>query len=1190
MANKNFGGLGISFYAESDKARQEVSRLEQSIESIEKVLNQIKDVKAFDTIVSAVSLTKLDKLAEKLDRVGDSASSNVQLSSSLDSTFAQAGKSANQLAAGAGLSASALKKMKRETSFFYDLNIDAKGVQDTFIELNRAGIDLKKLGFSSLKEFTKFAQVAGVEGKVLVENLRLLKQSYGFSDSEAKMFLDRTVKIGTELGFGAEAVQGMSGVLTVFDEKLRSINPNITAKEMTKLNDQVLLLAGAMVKTGDKPADAIQKATNLFANLADTRKDFDNLAQGVGVDLPDMLKKLNLSMGDFASANDLIRSDPLKVVQALSKNYSSLTKDQKKFVDSNLLQSLGASPDWLVKGNYAKVANEIERVSKSLDKAAGSSNKMAKAFRTGLTDQERFNRLQEKFSARLTGLARKQGVQSKFLELNRKAYKAIGDTLEDLSKSKGPLGAATRAFLAFKVAGIQGVAISIVDSLRTFKFLDDFFDKNEKKVLGLTGAFAAMAPQILAVAAALKFLGFRFSALFMGPLGFLGLGAAVIGGLYLMETKFEGGIKGFVNKAETYIKKNFPKIKKFIKDGIDKAIKIIPKIMEGGGYLIAKGLNGLSKLIDKVDWNDVGQTAGKWVAKALTFAFDFAFDVVAGLFGSDQTKKKLDKGSGKMAYTVRDQLVNAFVNIGKSALGALAGAIGGMFEKAFEFLLDPNVPAAKKAKAVGKVIGGFVVVGLGLALFGKAGMIGVAGMLAKGLMKPILGLLKFAGGGSIFKGIFRTAGIIGGIMALVTAIKEIPKAWGEATKLINKSSEMSMNEMNDSGYKMASSFAKILNMAFLGIPGMIAKSLGLSSDKFRTFYDWAVMQTEIFIGKFMLVMNAGLLGWQGVFDAMSMAANMVFIGIKDIGGSAFYSLLSVVATVFEKIENIFNIAHKAAKTFFELFKHSGKLTLLNLEIGFTSFKNVVLYDVLAPIVQGIESFFVDQILSVQKMMKRVPKDLLPGPVKTFLKLDVDDVRLTKGTMFDPENIRKDRLQSEKKFKERRSALNSGLVSNLAAIQSDKGSQVAAKYKSGVLADKRNFSQSSGQKGAEVLKAYEQKKRRSDQKLRDLVMQQQSMEKSARKDFSKAMSDRDSKAALAKTKNMKPDVPVTRSAVPSVPTTTPVKSGDSSDVADVNSKGFTGLAKVTRDGTNRIVKAIKDLGKKGGGSGNEIGPD
>lgn len=1176
MADRNFGGLGISFYGDSDDAKKEVSGLQDELKGISKILEDIKSINAFDTLVSAVSLTKLDKLADKLDRVGDATNNNINLSTSLDSTFAQAGKSADAMAASAGLSNEAFKRMRKETAFFYDLNIDAKSVQETFIELERSGISLEKMGFSSLKEFTKFAQVAGVEGKELVENMRLLTQSYGFNEAQAKTFLDRTVKIGTELGFGAEAVKGMNGVLSVFDEKLRTINPNITAEEMTHLNDQVLLLAGAMVKTGDKPAEAIQKATDLFANLADTRKDFDNLAQGVGVDLPDMLQKLNLSMGDFASANDLIRSDPLAVVQALSANYNNLTEAQRKFVDANLLQSLNASPDWLIKGNYQKVAGEIERVSKTLDDAAGSSNKLAKSFRTGLTDQERFSRLQEKFSTRLTRLARQQGVQSRFLELNRKAYDAVGDTLQDLSKKSGPVGAATRAFLAFRVAGVQGVAISVVDSLRQFDALNKFIEENEVKVLGLTGAFASLAPQILAVVAALKFLGFRFTALFTGPFAFVGLAGAMLGGLYLLETKFEGGIIGFIDKAESVFIEHWPKIQEALSDGFQAMMNVAPKLFEGGGAILAKLTDAFAGLIETIDWEKVGYTTADYVGEAFTFAFDFAVDTVMAIFGSPQTSKKVGKGSDELALTVRDQLVNAFGRLGRTAVKSLGSAISGMFSRAFDYLLDPTTPAAQKAGGVGKFLGGAIVTGLGLMLLGKVGGIGIASTLGKLLIKPILGAAKFLGKGSLFKGVFR----VGGLMGLVTAITELPTIWEESSKLITKSSEMTLGEINDSGFKMAKSFAKILDSVFFGIPSSLMKALGVTENDLRNFYDYLVLETEIFIGEFIMVAEVMYTGWKGFFQKMWNIAELTFIGVKDFGGSAFYGFLTHVANVFVGIEDIFNTATKTVKTFFAMFDAAGKVTLLSLDIGFTSFKELVLYDVLAPIMRGLENFFVTQIGMVQRMLSSLPPQLmkvLPDSAKAFMKMDVKDLRLTEGTIFDPEVIKEQRKKSKEDFERRKSEIGVGLATTLTTINSDAGSTSAIEFSRNVAAKQSSFNRKIANEAAAVVQRDDAQMNAVRAEGRASFDRQQRNKRSAENEFKANVAKRDAESALASQPVVTPESASARSSVPNLSATAPpVSTGES---AEVNRKGFANVANATSKIGDRIVNAINSLGNR-----------
>jgi len=1010
-----------------------VKRLEAMATSLTKVdlrLDSIKDsgAKAFKFVTDAASLRGVSRLGQGLNRLGDEVNSTVRLSSSLDSTFAASAKSGMQLAASARLTGKELRKFEKDTSVFYSLNVGAEEVQKTWLALNDAGLKVEDLGFKNLGEMTKFLQVAGMDGEAFVKQMEGLVNGFGFKPKEARQLADEILYIGRSAGVGAKFMSAMPEALASFNEEFRKVNPNVDAKTFMQYNRSMFLLAAAAEEAGASAEDAISQSRALFTTLSQSKVQFRDLMVGKGGGLPEQFKNELMALGDFN-----ISDKPLEFIEILSKNYASFNDEQKQFASAWLTENMGADLDWLVKGNWDKVSARIKGVSESMGDAAGEANRMAKFYRDGLTDQDRYNRLNEQLEHSMTGLSRKMGVQGDLLKMQASANKAVISTMRTLvnlhdngktevklfglrlrdangevTKSGEAAAFATKAFLGYKTAGIRGMTIAIVNSLSKHKKFQAMLGKDSKKIAGIAGEVMALAPQILTMIATLRLAGLGF-----GGLGPLILPAMVLGGGFLaLEKGYKGGIKGFLKDASAWTQKELPKLIPKVKAGLSAAFSkaeeyvgpVKTLLMTLGKVLfaelskidfnaIAGKAGGIGKsvlgMIESVDWDAVGKSA----ANGLTWAFGKAFEA---------------------AEVAAPVLGNAAYKFIKAILSS-----------AFDYMASDK-SSGEKFEGIGKFLGGMLAAGIGLKLVGAL----TGSKLIKGvggaLLKPFAMVLGVLGKGGLAKSAGRLGKLskfLGPIFAIGTFLFELPTIISSITDLVSKGTSATNEEILASGKRLAKSFLTILDNLFFGIPGMVGEYLGLTQGTLSNFYTFMVLKFEMGM---LTIVNSGKNLWLSmkmIWTFIKMAAVFSFDLIRVAGLKAF-ALVSDAALGFaENVERGLRVIGGVGGTFLGNFVYDIKSKLLDAEDLFSRFKFVVV-GVFASMAEGIEDGIISQLQLMRSLMMQMPaaiRSRIPG-ASEFLTMDLEKLRLTKKLNLDEKSRTKQEDDRQRDILKRRTDL------------------------------------------------------------------------------------------------------------------------------------------------------------------------
>lgn len=1069
MADKNWLNLGVAFPVVDKGAKKAIGAMKGSLDKIGGSLDDIGSSNAFEKLMQSVDVRKLDKVVEKMDSLADAAASNINLSSSLDSQYLSASISAEKLGATTNVSA---KKIKQATGFFADLQMDVNELQKGFVTLEKAGLDVSKLGFSNFKEFAKFSDVVGVSTESLANELHGLRNSYGFTDDQLAGFLDTMTATSKEMGISREVFGNMSAITQQLDDHFARLNMNVTPEQFTQAAKEAVLLSGALHKTGIASGDVVQTQQGLAQQLTEARFQMRQLATGAAGELPDMLTKMGVASQDFDAAMTALNSSPLDFMTFMSDRFKDMSESQREF----FITHSGLSKDlmWSM-ANYPKVAEEVQRVADKTRNAAGASQEMSKAYRVNRTMQEKFSFANEKFETRLLRMSSKMGIANQILDNQRLAHSKLYETLEAGAKKDGAVGLITQAFLAYKQGGLQGAVIAIDNFLSNSKSLDAFLTKHSKKIEKLKDAFGTlaeklgfegsgdglvstlkdlrfelmgMAPMVLGVAAAVKMsgLGGAMTSLFaaFGPAGPIAL---AVGGLAAIDKHWEGGIEGFTKDVVAFAKENIPKAVKKIQGELPTIMKKSGNILGILGTALVEGLNATSEMMDEVNWEKMGAIATEKFAEYSVKAFDFVADVLRVAITGDEVKgdSELQNALGKIGHS-----------IGEAIIGGIKGALGRMGD---EIASDTSV--TDKLSGAGKILAGSFVGGIGLRGVGSmmqkvpglrtagkgvglagrgmtAGATGTAKVAAKGAVLAGKGLMRGGKGawnvgkgvkdvaqmGKTFEGLSGAASKKVGFGARIgAALKGLPGTAGKAFKGIAKAAGPWLKTVGKIlgplivFYEYIKQGPDIVEGAFGTIKAVIEGDVN-DATKYgeKAFKGFARVLDGVLIGIPGKITDAlmpdGLVFDLGEFYRHTLDVTEEHIEVMVDEWSAFpETMKGMFGNIGMDIKGIFSDAREAAGEFWEGFMKSGSTVLALMEVSFDAFSHVIIHGFLGKMLRAVEDFIIGLIKPWQELANKPMFSRFVKALpggKMLQTMDLESFRVTDALGLTDEAARKSR--------------------------------------------------------------------------------------------------------------------------------------------------------------------------------------
>ncbi len=594
---------------------------------------------AWGNFINGLQLHKLNQISDKL---GQMASGPVTgITTSLEAQAIATDKAVRKSMMGMKMSAKALRKWSgRAHSLAVGLNMDGGTIGEAASQMVAWHGEKfeKELGLT-LANVAKIQDTLGIQAKDLSAAAHALRKQFNLTGKESIQVLDRVFAYGRERGVGDDMVKAATAGMAAFTLKLQNLG--VTSKEaVLATTDSVALLATAIAdSTGQDGATAWANAMQVFDKLAQGQDAWRQAFAGLGGDAGAFETELIQMFGtvDAATLWRTSKENPADFVRRLSEEMGNLVEgDPRRKRFEKFGEALGF--------NIAGAGKALEALRKEgvglpawMNKASGALKKAADAaHRTGRTIDESLDLIRQGFEVKLRGMLRQDGVIRDFMRRQRKAYRTLGDTLRNLSKRGGPVGAFTDSLIRLKVLGLQGL-----------------FMGSNSPFAAVSDAMLDIAAQSIPTMTALGALGLRFShlaapiKLVTGPLGLLNglllglpkaalglmkvplmLGAAIVGLGWL----YDAGEKGdLLKKVSQFFSRDLPRtllnawgdvapnVGKGLRERLMNAW-LEGRFWEEIGVMIAGGL--------RVAWNFAVENFSKGVDALASFA-DALLDIIS---------------------------------------------------------------------------------------------------------------------------------------------------------------------------------------------------------------------------------------------------------------------------------------------------------------------------------------------------------------------------------------------------------------------------------------------------------------------------------------------------------------------------------------------------------------------------------
>jgi phage-related protein len=403
-------------------------------------MNSLLRVNKLKGFLSAVSLGTLSKISGALGQIG---SNGMNLSTGLEATMVGLSKSSRHAAANLGLTGSELSKVSSQAAgMAHGLNIGADGATQAIVGYKDATKELGAVGVKSASELALLNETFGVNSTAFSKQLIHLKK-LGLGDKELKKITSSFFNMGKATRDVGGALNSLPEIMGLIETKMRLAGKSMDPKQIAAFASGTAGAAAAFGKFGIEAGKARSAAIGLATSQVSAQEGFDNLFQGIGNDIPDFMKEMNVMGMSQEKVFKLMQGGPdgmLKgfkaMLEAGKKTGADVTKLQKFFgarMKAAGIDNADMIVNFLSKGDDAAFA-----MMDTAQKTTVNLGKLAKAgHSTGRTLQESFDLAKEAAIAHFRAGSKASGS---FLKDFTKSASAFNKILDETSKEGGPLG------------------------------------------------------------------------------------------------------------------------------------------------------------------------------------------------------------------------------------------------------------------------------------------------------------------------------------------------------------------------------------------------------------------------------------------------------------------------------------------------------------------------------------------------------------------------------------------------------------------------------------------------------------------------------------------------------------------------------------------------------------------------------
>ena len=544
------------------------------------------------------------------------------------------------------------KRASRElTSAAFSMNMDVGKITQSFVALKQSQVDVKKVGFNSLKEYQKFIEVTGVDSTKFAGALGRLHNQMGFTEERAGDLVKSVAAIGKKFNLGREAVQGMADTVLILNENSNLLPENWGPERTEQFVKGATAFAGALTTVGLTSDEAMKASQGLTNALLKGETGLANLYSGVNDTMPQIATVMTKHLGNAKDAFRSLQDDPATFMQnmgGLVDEVRSMDLDPKalNMYMAEMEKVLGKDAlAMFTKQGMGKMGPALEAANDPIAGQADILHTLAGRYKDGRTAAERFAIAQDML---LTKMKKISGVMSdqEYLKKYKKNTNELHKQLEATAAKGGPLGKMTTMLIEMRTKGIGG-AISAQS-------------KWGMAVAELSNQFAPILRVLPGIGAALIALTSPFA-----------LVAAAVAGLYFVFKDLDKGANSIIQPWINRLKNELPKVMAFVDDFFTKALSVIGP--------------AIRKVVDKIPWNAVVKVLGKGLAfaaelslKLFEAALNIGGKILSALGNIDwgNVGMTLGKFLGKAVLIALSAVWRIFLNLPEIIYKAVKGAIG----------------------------------------------------------------------------------------------------------------------------------------------------------------------------------------------------------------------------------------------------------------------------------------------------------------------------------------------------------------------------------------------------------------------------------------------------------------------------------------------------------------------------------
>lgn len=662
-------GLGFMFGAKDDGATDVVNKLgdgmDRLADSTDDAAEKTSKLQKFGNAIASLNFLQLDRIGSAMEGLADKAGVGPGgAANSIESFGVQFNQTFKQATAGLGKYGDTVRKYKGEISGqAFNLGVDAGELTNTVAMLAKTGNAVEDYGLD-IRSMAGSMQAGILGGESLGNVLTSLSEGYDLGAEGAGRHLDKITALGERFGVGKEAARGLEQAIAAADPVIAKFG-NLKVDDVTESITR-LALAGQQ-RLGGKFEDRMQDAIGVFSELSGAREELGSLVTGLGSDFPALAKEIGIATGDVGTSMEAILSDPLSFAQHMQKLMSTMDKSDPRF--QRLKLSLGRLPagfQFLIDGGEES-AKALEAAGKPIENFEGSFKKMARgASGEARTFQERMDLLQERYENRLNKMTSQ--TDNQVVKRQRKAWKRLGKTIDDMRKKGGPMAGLLQMALDVRRHGFVHGLIPTLDKFAERQGPLGKVARKLKETLPMFEGFGDMLVSGVLMAGKMA-IGLNLMA---GPLG-----------------KVLGGFKSLGKSVGWVAKKAFGPLAKRLgkRAAISTFFRTLPRFLGPVGllatlaYTIYKNWDKVSLVVGEV-WtalNDVWTT----VSNDLSPAFEEAFTMISAVASDAWIQIKdgfvmlWDDYMIPFGQWLRSKLPDAFGFMTTFAVGAIYGIVDG---------------------------------------------------------------------------------------------------------------------------------------------------------------------------------------------------------------------------------------------------------------------------------------------------------------------------------------------------------------------------------------------------------------------------------------------------------------------------------------------------------------------------------